>query len=123
MDLRIVETELSKERHRNLQIWKDAMDLANEIYTLTNGFPRDEVWGLTSQLRRAGVSIPSNIAEGSKRPPADFKKFLGYSLGSLAELDTQLLIAERQCYCRYTVELKAKIIGLTAAIRSFSSKL
>ena len=60
--------ELAKERHRNLTIWKEAMALVNDIYTTTNTFPKDEVWGLTSQIRRAGVSIASNIAEGSKRP-------------------------------------------------------
>ena len=59
--------ELAKERHRNLTIWKEAMALVNDIYTTTKTFPKDEVWGLTSQIRRAGVSIASNIAEGSMR--------------------------------------------------------
>ena len=97
--------------------------LANEVYTITRAFPRDEVWGLTSQLRRAGVSVPSNIAEESKRSDPDFRKFLTYSLGSLAELDTQFLIAEMQGYAKYTDELKAKVVGLMAGIRAFSATL
>ena len=97
--------------------------LANEVCTITRAFPRDEVWGLTSQLRRAGVSVPSNIAERSKRSDPDFRKFLTYSLGSLAELDTQFLIAEMQGYAKYTDELKAKVVGLMAGIRVFSATL
>ena len=98
------------------------MTLANEVYTITRACPRDEVWGITSQLRRAGVSVPSNIAEGSKRSDPDFRKFLTYSLGSLAELDTQFLIAEMQGYAKYTDELKAKVVGLMAGIRAFSQR-
>ena len=103
--------ELAKERHRNLTIWKEAMALVNDVYTTTKTFPKDEVWGLTSQIRRAGVSIASNIAEGSKRPDDDFRRFLSYSLGSLAELDTQLMIAEMQGYAPYAHEMKSRIEG------------
>ena len=113
--------ELAKERHRNLMIWKEAMTRVNDIYTTTKTFPKDEVWGLTSQIRRAGVSIASNIAEGSKRPDDDFRRFLTYSLGSLAELDTQLMIAEMQGYAPYAHEIQSRIIGLMAAIRKFCS--
>lgn len=115
--------ELAKERHRNLTIWKEAMVLVNDVYTTTKTFPKDEVWGLTSQIRRAGVSVASNIAEGSKRPDDDFRRFLTYSLGSLAELDTQLIIAEMQGYAPYAHEMKTRIIGLTAAIRKFAAAL
>lgn len=115
--------ELAKERHRNLAIWKTAFDLSNDIYTLTRQFPTEEQFGLTSQLRRAGVSVPSNIAEGSKRPDADFVRFLDYALGSLAEIDTQLLIAETQGYMVYSDELQRKIVGLSAGIRAFRAKL
>ena len=100
MDKTAAESNLKAERHRNPKIWQEAMTLANEACTITRAFPRDEVWGLTSQLRRAGVSVPSNIAEGSKRSDPDFRKFLTYSLGSLAELDTQFLIAEMQGYAK-----------------------
>ena len=123
MDRTAAESNLKAERHRNLKIWQEAMALANEVYTITRAFPRDEVWGLTSQLRRAGVSVPSNIAEGSKRSDPDFRKFLTYSLGSLAELDTQFLIAEMQGYAKYSDELKAKVVGLMAGIRAFSATL
>ena len=93
MDKTAAESNLKAERHRNLKIW------------------------------RAGVSVPSNIAEGSKRSDPDFRKFLTYSLGSLAELDTQFLIAEMQGYAKYTDELKAKVVGLMAGIRAFSATL
>ncbi|MBS7286213.1 MAG: four helix bundle protein [Kiritimatiellae bacterium] len=71
----------------------------------------------------ACVSIASNIAEGSKRPDAYFRRFLSYSLGSLAKLDTQLVIAEMQGYAPYTHEMKSRIIGLMAAIRKFVAAL
>ena len=74
-------------------------------------------------IRRAGVSIASNIAEGSKRPDDDFRRFLSYSLGSLAELDTQLIIAEMQGYAPYAHEMKSRIIGLMAAICKFAAAL
>ena len=69
------------------------------------------------------MSIASNIAEGSKRPDDDFRRFLSYSLGSLAELDTQLMIAEMQGYAPYAHEMKSRIIGLMAAIRKFAAAL
>ena len=71
----------------------------------------------------ACVSIASNIAEGSKRLDDDFRRFLSYSLGSLAELDTQLMIAEMQGYAPYAHEMKSRIIGLMAAIRKFAAAL
>ena len=77
---------------------------------------------VSASFQSAGVSVPSNIAEGSKRPDPDFGKFLTYSLGSLAELDTQFLIAEMQGYAKYTDELKAKVVGLMAGIRAFSQR-
>ena len=123
MESEKAESELNKERHRGLEIWHDAVALANNIYTITKTFPRDEVWGLTSQLRRAGVSVASNIAEGSKRPNQDFQRFLTYALGSLAELDTQFIIAEKQGYAAYTNELRAEIMGLIAGIRKFYTTL
>lgn len=81
--------------HKDLDVWKEAMDLAKEIYLLTSKFPKEEVYGLTSQIRRSVVSIPSNIAEGAARNSSkEFIQFLYIALGSLAELETQLLLSE-----------------------------
>jgi four helix bundle protein len=85
--------------YRDLVVWQKAMDLVTAMYRITAGFPRDEIYGLTSQLRRAAVSIPSNIAEGQGRfGSAEFRRFLWLANGSLMELETQLLIAERLEY-------------------------
>ena len=115
--------ELLKERHRNLAIWNSAILFCSWIYKLTRNFPKEETHGLTNQLRRAAVSVASNIAEGSKRPNADFRRFLDYSLGSLAEIDTQLTIASMQGFCNYSPEIQNALVGLTAGIRSFKATL
>ncbi len=82
--------------YRELKIWQEAMDLVVEVYTLTKSFPKDEIYGLSSQMKRAAVSIPSNIAEGAGRNSnKDFARFLAISRGSGFELDTQLEIANR----------------------------
>ncbi|HUI84610.1 MAG TPA: four helix bundle protein [Candidatus Binatia bacterium] len=84
--------------YRDLVAWQKAMDLVMEIYRITASFPREEIYGLTSQLRRAAVSVPSNIAEGQgRRGVAEFRHFLRQASGSLMELETQVLIAERLC--------------------------
>lgn len=80
--------------HKDFDVWKGAMTLAKEIYKLTTNFPREETYGLVSQIRRAAVSIPSNIAEGAARNSnKEFVQSLYVSLGSLAELETQLLLS------------------------------
>ncbi len=85
--------------HRNLIAWQKAMDLAVAIYEATRGFPSQEVYGLTSQLRRAAISVPSNIAEGAAdRTIQQFSNFLSNSIGSLNEIDTQLELAFRLGY-------------------------
>jgi four helix bundle protein len=79
---------------RDLQVWQRAIQLTVVIYRLTPGFPREEIYGLSSQIRRAAVSIPSNIAEGQGRlSVGDFRQFLGIARGSNHELQTQLVIA------------------------------
>ncbi len=79
-----------------LEVWKKAIDYAGQVYRLTKDFPREEQFGLTNQIRRAANSIPSNIAEGSARPPADFSRFIGYATGSLFEVVTQATIARNE---------------------------
>ncbi len=83
----------------DLVVWQKSMDLVTEIYRLTKKFPKDELFGLTGQLRRAAVSIPSNIAEGrGKSSKGEFQQFLHHSRGSLAEVETQILIAQNLGY-------------------------
>ena len=85
--------------YRDLVAWQKAMDLVVEVYRLTQRFPRDEQFGLTNQLRRASVSVPSNIAEGQgRRLQKQFAMFLRVARGSVQEVETQLLIAERLGY-------------------------
>jgi len=85
--------------HKKLNAWSDAVDLAQQIYRVTERFPSSEQFGLTSQIRRADVSIPSNIAEGAARQTKkEFLNFLHIAKGSLSELDTQLEIARRLEY-------------------------
>ncbi len=81
--------------HKDLDVWKESMRLAKEVYVLTERFPKEEMYGLTSQMRRSAVSIPSNIAEGAGRNSnKEFVQFLYISLGSLAELETQILLSK-----------------------------
>ncbi|MBN2080904.1 four helix bundle protein [bacterium] len=86
--------------HRDLIVWQKSMDLVDEIYTLTRQFPVNERLGLISQIRRAAVSVPSNLAEGHSRGSRrDYTQFVSIAKGSLMELQTQLLIAMRQEFC------------------------
>ena len=88
------------ESYENLIVWQKSMDLVIEIYKLTEKFPKTEIYGLISQIRRATVSIPSNIAEGSRRGSRkDFRNFLIIAYGSGAELETQIKIAKRLQFC------------------------
>jgi four helix bundle protein len=80
----------------DLRVWSEAMDLVEHCYSLSSGFPRDEMYGLTSQLRRAAVSMPANIAEGYGREnTGSYVPFLRIAQGSLRELQTHLLLAQR----------------------------
>ncbi len=82
--------------HKDLDLWKASMDFVVDLYKTTEMLPASEKFGLISQMRRAGVSIPSNIAEGAARQlPKEFRRFLFIALGSLAELETQLEIVFR----------------------------
>ena len=82
--------------HKNLDVLKDSMVLVEEIYSATTCFPKSEMFGLTSQIRRSAISIPANISEGAARnKPKDFIRFIRISFGSLSELETHLEIAYR----------------------------
>ena len=81
--------------YKELSVWKKAFEMCECIYKATQDFPKEELYGLTSQIRRAAISIPSNIAEGSKRGKKEFIYFLKIAHGSGAEIETQLLLANR----------------------------
>ena len=82
--------------HKDLVVWQKSVNLVVEVYKLTRGFPKEEIYGLTSQMRRAAVSIPSNIAEGRLRGTRkDFTQFLRVAYGSAGELETQIEIAQK----------------------------
>jgi len=103
------------------------MDFVMQVYGATSSFQRDELFGLTSQLRRAAVSVPSNIAEGrSRRTTREFLNFLSIAYGSLAEIETQLMLAQRLNYLNADLvesllcassEIGRLINGLSAALR------
>ena len=112
--------------YNNLQIWQQAMDLVEDIYILTASFPTDEKFGLVSQMTRAAVSIPSNIAEGAGRnSDKDFAHFISIAIGSLYELNTQIVLSERLGYINQTQsqELQKKLDNLQRKSVSFKSKL
>lgn len=112
---------------RKLDIWIDGVELSDMIYSLTESFPRTEVFGLASQMQRAAVSVPSNIAEGAaKDSDTDFARFLSISLGSLYELETQVEIAHRRAYistenyyslCSHIESLQKRIYNLHTKIK------
>ncbi|MCC8474670.1 four helix bundle protein [Xanthomonas sp. NCPPB 2865] len=95
--IRLWKSRDSQERpHERLMVWRDAMSLVEAIYRLSHDFPDSERFGLTAQMRRAAISVPSNIAEGAaRRSTAEYLRYLSMARGSLAELDTQLQIAAR----------------------------
>jgi four helix bundle protein len=123
---------VSKHPHRNLEAWKQSMELVVEVYALTRGFPREEIYGLCSQMRRAAVSIPSNIAEGSADMTSkQFINFLTVAMGSLSELNTQIEIALKLGYIEkepYNLinsridKCKALVYGLKRSIINKNSK-
>lgn len=97
--------------HKKLVAWQKSMNLVETIYELTRKFPREEIYGLTSQLRRAAISVPSNIAEGAAgRSSTQFRNYLSVAIGSLNEVATQIEIAQRIGY------LNAKAFGDTEAL-------
>jgi four helix bundle protein len=87
---------MSVRHYRELKVWQAAMDLAERCYLASKGFPKDELFGMTSQIRRAAASVPANIAEGQGRQHTkEFLNFLGTARGSLMELETHLILSQR----------------------------
>jgi len=108
--------------HKDLKIWMESIEMVTDLYKVTSSFPKEEMYGLISQIRRSAVSIPSNIAEGAGRnSEKEFKQFLHIALGSLSELETQLLIAHNIGYLEKTVyeEFNLQIINLIKMISAF----
>ena len=88
---------------KDLIVWQKSIDLVAKVYKTTKKFPKEETYGLTNQIRRAAVSVPSNISEGHARnSTAEFRKFLSIARGSLAEIETQFIIARRLNYIAET---------------------
>jgi four helix bundle protein len=108
---------------KDLMVWQEAMNLVEMIYRHTKNFPKEEMYGITSQIRRAAVSIPANIAEGNGRKSRkEYLRFLSIANGSVSELDTHLLIAERLNYLakdvKVLLEVQLQSVGkLLSALR------
>jgi four helix bundle protein len=118
---------MSISRFRELRAWQLGMDLTERVYLLTNSFPKTEVYGLTSQIRRCAVSVPSNLAEGHGRTSGkEFLQFIAIAYGSVCELETQILLSHRLKYIEdieletistLLTETSKTIRGLQKAIR------
>jgi len=105
--------------YRNLEVWQKAIDLVESVYQLTKLFPSDERFGLTSQIQRAAVSIPANIAEGyGRKHKTEYRQFLSIAYGSLSELETQIIIAGNLGYLNST-ELLNRIETLRRKMLNF----
>ncbi len=112
--------------HRNLDVWKMAMEFVKDIYETTESFPNAEMYGLTSQMRRASISIPSNLAEGAARKGnKEFRQFLNIAQGSISELDTQIELALMLNYLNNGVydELMAKLSTISKMLFGLSRSL
>jgi four helix bundle protein len=108
--------------YKDLLVWRKGIDLVKEIYRMTKAFPADERFGLVSQMRRAAVSIPSNIAEGqARKTTGEFVQFLSQAEGSLAELDTQLILAVELGYSNPTQVASAT--GLVSELKRMLNAL
>jgi len=107
-DIENIENKKNKIKNfKDLRIWQESIRLVKDIYLLTKNFPKDETYGLTSQMRRSAVSIPSNIAEGFRRyHNKEYKQFLYITLGSCAELETQIIISHDLEYINENIKEK-----------------
>ena len=118
----------SMKSHKDLEVWKRSVALVKTIYELTKQFPKEELYGITNQIRRSAVSIPSNIAEGAARNHnKEFIQFLYIALGSISELETQIIISEKLIYLnnasseniqKELIELKNMTLGLIKYLKN-----
>ncbi len=118
----------SLKNYRDLQVWQKSIEWVEAIYNVSKNFPQDERFGLTSQVRRAAVSVATNIAEGAERTSTgEFLQFLGIARGSLAEVETLLILAERLGFLRteqrdtllaQASEIGKMLVGLQRSLRS-----
>ena len=114
---------MKAQHYKELIVWQKGMDLVEQVYLATKAFPKEELYGLTNQLRRAAVSVPSNIAEGQARnSTSEFCNFLSIARGSLAEVETQLLLAIRFKYlsedqCTHAFDLITQIAKMLNTLR------
>ena len=117
----VAEPDDSMGDYQKLEAWQMAMDLVEEVYKRTRSFPKEELFGLTSQMRRAVVSMPSNIAEGASR--AGSKEFLHIARGSASELETQFLLAKRLGLLSETDERMASLTSVKRLINGLIRSL
>ena len=112
--------------YKDLNVWMKAMELTDKIYDVTASFPKEELFALSNQMRRAAVSVASNIAEGSVRGTKEFGHFINISRGSVAELETQILIAERRKFIeeeysknlqQLTTDISKMLMGLNKSLK------
>ena len=122
---------MSKEinSHKDLLVWQKSIDLVEKIYNISKNFPKEELYGITSQIRRSAVSIASNIAEGSGRRSAkELIQFLYISLGSTVELETQMIIVKRLGFLKDISiiesinEISRMLTGLIASLKKKNNK-
>lgn len=103
--------------HKELNVWKESIDFVTEIYKITSNYPKSEIYGIVSQMRRSAVSIPSNIAEGAGRDSnKEYVRFLSVALGSVSELETQLIISENLGYIEKSEKRDEKIKSIRIKI-------
>lgn len=113
-----------RRRHRDLLAWQHAIELVKSVYRLTATFPDSERFGLIAQMRRAAVSVPSNIAEGAARTTTkEYLHFLGIARGSLSELDTQLVIARELAYGEAAEDIEQRISDAFGLINGLINSL
>jgi four helix bundle protein len=116
--------ESFKRAHERLEVWQEAMQLVEMVYVATAAFPADERYGLTAQIRRSAVSVPSNIAEGAaRRSTLEYQRFLSIARGSLSEMSTQIQIATRLEFMNQSIEMDALVDRVFARLTALMNAL